>query len=242
MFFEFMLLALIASCAGAYDLSVASTGGNKTSPLMYGLMFEDINNSGDGGIYAELIRNRAFQGSTEFPPTLYPWEAIGGAKLTLQETTPPLSSALPYSVNVSPASGTTGKIGLLNPGWWGINVAVQRYDGSFWVLGAYSGTFQITLQSNITGEVFDNVTIHSNSKAGEWVQHNFTVRPTVPAANSNNTLNIVYDAAGGPLNFNLISLFPPTYNESPNGNRVDLMEALKALNPSFLRMPGGNNM
>ena len=82
-----------------------SLGGNASSPLTYGLMFEDINHSGDGGIYAELIRNRAFQGSTEFPSILDPWIGTGGAVLTLQNTSLPLSSALPTSVNV--ASGST---------------------------------------------------------------------------------------------------------------------------------------
>lgn len=35
---------------------------NATSPYLYGIMHEDINHSGDGGIYAEMIANRAFQG------------------------------------------------------------------------------------------------------------------------------------------------------------------------------------
>lgn len=71
------LLPIVASIASAINLTVASTGGNVTSPLMYALMFEDINHSGDGGIYAELIQNRAIQGSTEHPSTLSPWAAIG---------------------------------------------------------------------------------------------------------------------------------------------------------------------
>ena len=90
---------------------------NKTAPLLHGLFFEDINHSGDGGIYGELIRNRAFQGSdvttgpvAGFPgnrilpekcenkivpwgPTLTAWRAIGRARLTL-DTTNPLSDAL----------------------------------------------------------------------------------------------------------------------------------------------------
>jgi alpha-L-arabinofuranosidase len=46
----------------------------------------------------------------------------------------------------------------------------------------------------------------------------------------------------GPLNFNLLSLFPPTYNDRPNGLRVDLMEAMAGLKPSHFRLPGGNNL
>lgn len=54
---------------------------------------------------------------------------------------------------------------------------------------------------------------------------------------------LTFDASeGDSLNFGLISLFPPTYNDTPNGNRVDLMEALAALSPTHFRIPGGNNL
>ena len=56
--------AALVAAAQAVTVSVGSTGGNATSPYQYGLMFEDINNSGDGCVYAELISNRAFQGDT----------------------------------------------------------------------------------------------------------------------------------------------------------------------------------
>ena len=38
----------------------------------------------------------------------------------------------------------------------------------------------------------------------------------------------------------LVSLFPPTYKGRSDGNRVDLMEKLAAMHPTFLRLPGGN--
>ena len=239
--FFFLLLARIAS---AINLTVSSTGGNVTSPLMYGLMFEDINHSGDGGVYAELIQNRAFQGSTEYPSTIEPWVSVGGATLTLQNTSVPLSPALPDSINVaSPANGKRwGKIGLMNPGWWGIDVKPQEYTGSFWVLGSYKGVFTLKLQSNLTSQVFASVDVPSESQSGKWVEHKFTLEPRSAAPNSNNTFVLEFDSGSGSLNFNLISLFPPTYHNRPNGNREDLMSAMKALNPSFLRMPGGNNL
>lgn len=58
----FSVAALAVGCVSAVEVTVKSSGGNATSPYQYGLMFEDINNSGDGGVYAELIQNRAFQG------------------------------------------------------------------------------------------------------------------------------------------------------------------------------------
>lgn len=236
-------LLLLAGIARAVNLTVSTTGGNASSALMYGLMFEDINHSGDGGIYAELIQNRAFQGSTEFPSTLEPWVPLGGAIFTLQNTSTPLSAALPTSINVASSSNSTNStIGLLNPGWWGIDVKPQIYNGSFWVLGSYEGNFTVKLQSNLTNEVFASLDVLSASQAGKWVEHTFELAPTTAAPNSNNTFTLEFDSSAGPLNFNLISLFPPTYNSRPNGNRPDLMEALKDLSPSFFRIPGGNNM
>jgi len=75
-------------------------------------------------------------------------------------------------------------------------------------------------------------------------QYNYTFTPSVSASNSNNTLNFTFTASdlSGAVNFNLLSLFPPTYNNRPNGNRIDLMEAMAGLYPSFFRMPGGNNI
>lgn len=66
--------------------------------------------------YAELIQNRAFQGSSDFPVTLSPWTAVGAATLALDNSTS-LSSALPTSVKVTASSD--GTVGIKNPGWWG---------------------------------------------------------------------------------------------------------------------------
>lgn len=236
-------LPLIAGIASAINLQVSSSGGNASSPLMYGLMFEDINHSGDGGIYAELINNRAFQGSTEYAPTLEPWVPVGDAIFTLQNTSVPLSSALPTSINVAPGpKSKNNKIGLLNPGWWGIDVKRQIYTGSFWALGSYNGKFTLKIQSNLTDDVFASLDIPSSCHPNKWVEHKFELIPKVAAPNSNNTFVIEFSSNSGSVNFNLISLFPPTYKNRQNGNRQDLMAAVKALNPSFLRAPGGNNM
>ena len=106
--------AAFAATARAVTFTVQSSGGNATSPLQYGLMFEDINNSGDGGVYAELVQNRAFQGDTIFPSNLDFWYSIGGAHLQLKNLSNPLSSALPTSMQVTGGSADT--IGFWNEG------------------------------------------------------------------------------------------------------------------------------
>lgn len=77
----------------------------------------DLDKTSDFDSYAELIQNRAFQGSDLFPSTLDPWTAVGSAGIALDNSSSPLSSALPTSVQVT--ASTDGTVGIKNPGWWG---------------------------------------------------------------------------------------------------------------------------
>ncbi|KAJ6134708.1 hypothetical protein N7523_001030 [Penicillium sp. IBT 18751x] len=238
---EYLLLPLLATYSAAVQISVAKSGGNATSNLQYGVMEEEINHCGEGGLYAELIRNRAFQGSTTYPSSLDAWTAVGDSTLSLHNLTSPLSSALPTSVRVS-GKGTAG---LSNDGFWGIDVRPQKYSGSFYVKGSYKGSFTASLRSATSGKTLASTQVKSKSTAGEWVKHEFTLMPKTTATNTNNTFSLTFDASkasGGSLDFNFISLFPPTWNNRPNGMRRDLMQALSDLGPKFLRFPGGNNL
>ncbi|KAI1077585.1 glycoside hydrolase family 51 protein [Whalleya microplaca] len=238
-----LTVPLVISSAAAVDITVSSDGGNATNGHQYGFLHEDINNSGDGGLYAELIRNRAFQSSEKFPATLDAWYPVNGAQLSLKNLSVPLSKALITSVNVA-VDSSEGEVGIFNDGYWGMDVKAQNtYKGSFWVKGAYNGNFTASLQSNITNETYGLVTIESKSSPDQWIEHDFELTPAEDAPNSNNTFSITFDAAGaedGSLDFNLISLFPPTYKGRENGMRIDIAEALEQLHPTLFRIPGGN--
>ncbi|KAI1772567.1 glycoside hydrolase family 51 protein [Hypoxylon cercidicola] len=227
----------------AVDITVSSTGGNTTNGHQYGFLHEDINNSGDGGLYAELIRNRAFQISEGFPATLDAWYPINGAELSLKNLSTPLSDVLTTSMNVA-ASPEQGEVGFLNDGYWGMDVkASKTYSGSFWVKGAYSGQFTASLQSNVTGEMYGTAKIASQSTADQWTEHEFELTPSKDAPSSNNSFALTFDASGigeGSLDFNLISLFPPTFKGRKNGMRTDIAEALEQFHPTLFRIPGGN--
>ncbi|KAH2328708.1 hypothetical protein KXW30_005350 [Aspergillus fumigatus] len=204
-----ILLPLLAACTAAVEISVASSGGNVTTNLQYGIMEEEINHCGEGGLYAELIRNRAFQGSSKYPSNLDAWTAVNCVAYLGQRQGP------------------------------------QKYTGSFYVKGAYNGSFTASLQSARTGKVFASAKIASHSVEDKWVQHSFTLVPHSAAPDTNNTFSLTFDtskAEDGALDFNLISLFPPTWNNRPNGLRRDLMQAMKDFGPKFLRFPGGNNL
>ncbi|KAI1811823.1 alpha-N-arabinofuranosidase A [Poronia punctata] len=236
-------LLAVTAAAAAVEISVSSVGGNDTGGFHYGLLHEDINNSGDGGLYAELIRNRAFQSSEAYPATLDAWYPVNGARLSLRNLKEPLSKALPTSMNVAATPGERGQLGFYNDGYWGMDVKAQTYRGSFWVRGDYRGDFTASLQSNLTGEEFGTARVKSRARASEWVEHEFVLKPFKNAPNSNNTFAITFDAEhlkSESLNFNLISLFPPTYKGRRNGMRVDLAEALEQFHPTLFRLPGGN--
>ena len=69
-------VALIIKSPAAPTFAVdASRPAGKVSPMLYGLMTEEINHSYDGGLYAELIRNRAFLDDTHSPVH---WLAVDG--------------------------------------------------------------------------------------------------------------------------------------------------------------------
>jgi alpha-L-arabinofuranosidase len=118
-----LVAALFYGGANAIHLTVSKEGGNKTSDLLYGIMYEvilfildflnqlltflqDINHSGDGGLYAELIRNRAFQGTAS--PTLEAYRAIGRVTLHIDGNNS-LSPALPNVLRVDIPAGTKGQ-------------------------------------------------------------------------------------------------------------------------------------
>lgn len=242
------------------DVGLNSGGRNQTAPLLYGWMFEDISHSGDGGIYAEAIQNRAFQGSVrenpDFPfgPTLDGYYPVGNVTLRLSRMQP-LSEALPVVMELEIGAEADGEVGFFNEGWWGINVAPGVYNASFYVKGngaKMNGTLSgvdVSLRSNLTDDVWAEETIAMSAQRNisyfEWTQFETQLTVTETAPNSNNSFYVTFDAtevAGDVYYFSLISLFPETYKGRQNGIRRDLGQIVEDLGTQFLRFPGGNNL
>lgn len=140
------------------------------------------------------MRNRAFQGDSHFPSTLDGWAGLYGARLSLQNLSAPLSKALPTSVRVESRS-KSGPVGFLNEGWWGIDVKVQPYQGSFWVKGSYKGLFTVALRSTTSGKVLGRIEIKGGSSEHHWTELKYTLKPSHAGTNVNNTLEITFEAA-----------------------------------------------
>ncbi|KAF9476813.1 arabinofuranosidase [Pholiota conissans] len=206
--------------------------------------------SGDGGLYAELLQNRAFQQVT--PGTsaaLNAWAAINGAGVSVIKETVPVSTALPNALHVAFPTGKTGAVGFSNSGYTGIKVTTgSTYTASFYyrfpTSSSFSGNAVISLQSS-SGQVFASTTASLSGQQTAWKQVTVSLTPSTSASSLTNLFTVTLDgaaASGQTINFAMFSLFPPTFKNRANGMRVDIAEALQEMGPSFFRLPGGNNL
>jgi alpha-N-arabinofuranosidase len=213
----------------------------KASPMLYGLMTEEINYSYDGGLYAELVRNRTFFGDRHGVPS---WRLIergqSQASIVVDKTTGP-SEALNYSMKLTVDKATeTDRAGLSNEGFWGIPVRPNTtYKGSFYAKASDAGVgpVRIALVNDDTGVEVAHAEVAALSS--DWKQYEYTLTSNAEHASSTNHL-VFSIGKPGSVWFDLVSLFPPTYHDRVNGNRIDLMEKLAEMKPTFLRFPGGN--
>jgi alpha-N-arabinofuranosidase len=208
----------------------------KVSPALYGLMTEEINFSYEGGIYGELIRNRTFKSNLRNP--VY-WDTVGGAMISI-DTNQPLNSALNVSLKLD-ASGAAKEspVGIANGGYWGIPVRPQTtYHASFYARGDhFPGSLNVTLESADGKVIYASAVISKISR--KWKRYEATLTTGDVPVSKNNRF-VIATTQPGTLWFQNVSLFPPTYHDRPNGTRPDLMVLLGAMQPKFLRFPGGN--
>ncbi|HUO06910.1 MAG TPA: alpha-L-arabinofuranosidase C-terminal domain-containing protein [Phycisphaerae bacterium] len=262
------LLASVTLVAHAKDPALhidAAKPAGKVSPTLYGLMTEEINFSYDGGLYGELIRNRNFKDAfVNVRP-----RGFGGTRTDAAATQPqnpittpahwsivpevdhctisldpnqPLNTAVPLSLRLN-AEGLVRdqRAAFANEGYWGIPVRPNStYKASFYakrsVFGA-RGPLTVAIESNDGKTVFAHADVADLTT--EWKQYTVDLPIGDVLASSTNRF-VISTGSPGDYWFTLISLFPPTFNNRPNGNRIDIMQKLVDMKPSFLRFPGGN--
>jgi alpha-N-arabinofuranosidase len=212
----------------------------KVSPMFYGLMTEEINFSYDGGLYAELIRDRAI-GPGRRP--LFHWTQVvrgnSAVDIAVDDHTGP-SAALPRTLKVSVTAATeAAPAGVQNDGFWGIAVRPRTtYTGSFYAKTDSAGVpVTVSLVNDETGATAASTTV--SGLTSEWKQYNFTLATGQVSVTANNHFQLTI-ARPATIWFDLVSLFPPTYHGRAYGNRIDLMDKLATMRPKFLRLPGGN--
>lgn len=204
--------------------------GAPIQPTMYGLFFEDINYAADGGLYAELVKNRSF----EFPQHLMGWDTFGNVKLMDDG---PFENN-PYYVQLSTPNHPHLQTGLENEGFFGMGIAAdEEYRFSVWARGENQKIRVDLVNSNRAEEKqhHASATIDINSK--EWKQYEVILKSSATDAKA--SLRIFLETPGV-VDLEHISLFPvDTWKGHRNGLRKDLAQALYDINPGVFRFPGG---
>jgi alpha-L-arabinofuranosidase len=225
------LFASLASRAAPATLTVhVDQPGHAISPLLWGIFFEDINLSADGGIYPELVRNRSFEDSDQ--PEFWKLANEGDGKSTMAiDTSHPLNPFNRRSLRVR----LQGAVSLRNEGYWGmalaqgqacqIRLAARAADG-------FKGPLGVTLESQ-AGQALAKGEVAGLTDKWKWFTLELTAAETDPKARLRLT------AAGeGTFWLDMVSVLPrKTWKD--HGLRPDLCEMLAGLKPSFVRFPGG---
>ncbi len=234
-FKQLMGLALFACATNAqaqiaFDFDLGKRGAKVTEDH-YGIFYEEINHAGDGGLYAELIRNRSFEDNPGNPDA---WWNIGSVR-TAMATENLLNIHQGHALDLTFSRPGDG---IRNEGWWGINVVNgQTYKLNFWLKSdqGYSGKITAELQ-NEGGTGLGKTEFEIENANGEWRKYSATITATGSDPRGWFALK---SSVKGKVTIDMVSLFPPTYNGHENGSRIDLTQMLDDLNPQFLRFPGG---
>jgi alpha-L-arabinofuranosidase len=206
-------------------------------PTMWGVFFEDINLGADGGIYAEMIKNRSF----EFFKPLMGWTVnrkkfVEGEMLVINRTNEDTRN--PRFLRVTMNNAAKGDLGLTNEGFRGMGIKKGlRYDFSIMYRQPQAHTkLHLELIDTLKNVIGD--TVLSLTEAGDtWHKAavSFHARETVLKGK----LNIWFEG-NGVVDLDMISLFPgDTWKNRPGGMRADMIQLLADMKPGFIRFPGG---
>jgi len=257
-FFLFAVSMVFNANAQSLKVDVDKPGA-VIRPTMWGIFFEDINMAADGGLYAELIKNRSF----EFNNPLMGWKEHttspgDGTILVLNRQAE--SPDNPRFIRVSHTG--TGAYGLSNEGFRGMGIKQgETYHFSCWVRSKSGGVAGLRLElqtpngkviggarvaPGVNGASGGSASVNGDAGStaarpaafGEGWQLD-TVSFTATATEPKGQLYIWFEGQGT-VDMDMISLFPQhTWKERPGGLRADLVQLLADMHPGFIRFPGG---
>ncbi|GAB6011493.1 alpha-L-arabinofuranosidase C-terminal domain-containing protein [Viscerimonas tarda] len=216
----------------SYELTLdAKKLGSPIQPTMYGLFFEDINFAADGGLYAELVKNRSF----DFPQNLMGWYTFGNVELRKDNS--PFEKNPTY-LKLSAAPHPHKHTGIENEGFRGMGIKKDAaYRFSVWAKKAGSSENQKIRIQLIDSS--DEVIVSQDLEitADDWKKYEITLSAKRTEAKAR--LRIFFVSKGS-IYIDHVSLFPSdTWKGRENGLRKDLAQALYDINPGVFRFPGG---
>lgn len=209
--------------------------GAPVQPTMYGLFFEDINYAADGGLYAEMVKNRSF----EFPQNFMGWNTYGN--IALQNDGP--FERNPHYVRLASAGHNDKHSGLENEGFFGVTFKKDAsYRFSVWARSPKGGDARIRVElvdPASMGETHVCAAKDITVGSSEWKQYEIILTPDRSVKKGKLRIFLA-KPDNTPVDLEHISLFPTdTWKGHKNGMRRDLAQALYDLKPGVFRFPGG---
>lgn len=237
LFFSSIFWSNCLSAQQKHEIIVAANNSiAEVQPTMWGIFFEDINFGADGGIYAELIKNRSF----EFSMPLMGWTVTQnkfkeGAVLVLNRQD--LNIGNPRFISVT-KNEKDESLSLTNEGFRGMGIKKNlRYDFSVLCRKQKEGLKMHLEILNVKGETIGDTTLNPSGSINEWKKEQISL--IAKDSSSKGRFKISFEG-NGILDLDMISLFPSdTWKNRPGGMRRDMIQLLADMNPGFIRFPGG---
>jgi alpha-N-arabinofuranosidase len=256
--FSFIVCLAISKCHADVNVNVnpnssqnisklvidAAGSGRHIPDTLFGVFYEEINHSGAGGLWAELVNNRGFEGGVpaNLPP-IYPWKIIGENQSSITVSTD-LSScfernkvALRMDILCQGISCPRGGVGISNPGYWGMNVEQgKNYKIVLYVRALGPIDLEVSFVGTNDGVKLGSTNIKLDGpNVTKWSKMERIIKAI--GTNHNSSLQITTKNKGA-LWLDQVSAMPmDTYKG--HGFRSDLFKMVADLKPKFLRFPGG---
>ncbi len=233
-----MLLLFMATTLKIYSQPIqieVDKPTTKIQPTMWGIFFEDINFAADGGLYAELVKNRSF----EFAKPQMGWDVEKTNPDSFHFIITNRGAENPQNPRYASVKLNDNKssLSLINEGFRGMGVKMSK-TYHFSILASIAEGSDITLKVSLLdseGEDIGSTSVDINGK--EWKKYEVSFDCSKTEAKAK--LKLLFEG-NGMVSFDMVSLFPnDTWKNRKGGMRADLVQKLADLNPGFFRFPGG---
>ena len=236
----------------------------EVSPMLYGLMTEEINYSYEGGLYTQLVPNPSFadmfnpgrgrRGGRPNPNqprfTVRPerWQLSDTLLVRVRQNRQGgMNDANPTSLIVDYEQAG---LALVSEGYWGFPIRKSTtFKGAMYVRQPAARnnesatptpvkSLTIALKSSDGTTTYAETKLNSFSKDWQKFEYQLTTSATQPDTKDARLFIIAEEA--GSIELTRVTLYAPSYKNRKNGLRVDLMEMMTEMRPKFVRFPGGN--
>lgn len=262
----FAMIAMLSSCAlmlQAQQLTLRLDKAEKeVSPMLYGLMTEEINYSYEGGLYTQLVPNPSFadmfnprggrrggrpnQNAPRFTVRPERWQLTDTVKVRVRQNRQQgINDANPTSLIVNCEQAG---LGIVSEGYWGFPIRKSTsFKGALYAKTPTANNNESVSpvkSLTIALKSADGSTTYAETKVNgftnEWKKFDIQLTTSATQADTKDARLFIIANESGSIELTRVTLFAPSFKGRKNGLRVDLMEMMALMKPKFLRFPGGN--